>query len=913
MSVVACLSDHFVDGLISRLSKTLARLAVVAAVLSVCQIPVASAQHLLDGFNTPLVAEADRYPGAVAVQHDGKIVIAGQMRFDSPWLDPTEHAVRLMVDGSLDPSFGTGNNIDSFDSRNASIHVRSDGRLLLAADPTGSVPAFVVLLEPDGTDVFVQEAVNGTVHALAEDIDGKTLIAGAFTDVDGQPRTYLARLDADGSLDAEFTATVINGPVTELLRQPDGKLVIAGTFTVVGGQDRDRIARLNADGSLDPGFVLPSGTDGSINALALQVDGKLVVGGEFSAMGHSARNRIARLNADGSVDSVFDAGSGPDGAVHAIAIRPDGHLVVAGGFLTFDGQTRPYRVALLKPNGGLDDTFGLAQSSGSPRAIGISAPVIGLALQDDGRLLAIGSFTAVDGLARGGLARFNVDGTPDVDVVIDQSRFPGFFVNTIHQPDGKMLVSGSFDNVHHVGRMGLARLNADGTLDTGFDPGAGPTLAGCVPAGPNDCVKIVEMLLQPDGRIIIYGDFNRYNDVPLAYGLARLNPDGSLDTTYQPHPLHPIQPFGLGPDIGQATLQPDGKLMLEGSLQSEADGGTRWMARFNPDGSIDPSFDPYDGYEDDPAYYLVRAERFTLLPDGKIIVKVLGRLCATCQWTLRNLIRLHPDGSLDPGFFLDLQEPPVGDLIEDLHPYLDGSVLVSGPFIRVNGQPVVNLGRFRYDGTPDPGFFFDAEPSSDNGTPSTAHTFGVQADERAVIIASNRAEIQGLPITARFQRVLRSGALDFGFDFSPPHGLLTNGSMADTSQAADGRWSMVGSLNTYDFTQIPYHNIGRFTTQDAARQSLEAGPELTRIDWLRSGNSPALEHTHFEISLDGETWIDIGRGEPIPGGTGLSPASHSAATGSPCHVGHDAHEVLNSTTISTATAVALDCNNGATQ
>lgn len=863
-----------------RFLKTFARTIATTAVLAVCQIPVASAQHLLDGFNTPLATRTGYPgdPGAVAVQRDGKIVIAGQMRFDSPWLEPSENVVRLMVDGAPDPSFGVGFDIGGFGSQNVSLLVRSDGRLLLAAVPNGD-PARVALLEPDGTDVFIQEAINGTVHALAEDIDGTTLIAGAFTAVVDQPRAYLARLNADGSLDGGFIATDINGPITELIRQPDGRLVIAGDFTAVGGETRNRLARLNADGSLDPSFGQPTGANGPINALALQADGKLVVAGDFSAIGHSARNRIARLNADGSVDAGFDAGSGPDGVVHAIVIRPDGCLIVTGGFLSFDGQARPYRIAQLKPSGELDTAFGLAQSDGALRAVGIDAPVIGLALQSDDRLLAIGPFTEVDGVARGGLARFNVDGSPDVDVVIEHSNFVagGNFVNTIHQPDGKMLISGSFDTVHHVGRRGLARLNADGTLDTSFDSGAGPQLEGCIPAGQENCVRTVEMVLQLDGTIIIYGIFDTYDNVPLNYGLARLNADGSLDPTYQPHLLHPIQPFGEGPVIEQAMLQSDGKLIMEGLFQSEADGGTRWMARFNPDGSIDPGFDPYDGFEDDPAYYQIRAERFALLSDDKIVVKVLGKLCPPCQWTLRNMIRLHPNGSVDEGFFLNLQEPLEGDLVNGLHAHLDDSVLISGTFTRVNGQSIVNLGRFRYDGTPDPGFFFDAEPSTEHGNPSRVYTYGIQADESALIGTSYHAEIQGIPITARVQRVSGTGLLDFKFDFSPPQGLLTSGAVADVSPMADGRWSMVGDLNTYDFTQIPYHNIGRFTTQEPVLQSLQADPGLARIDWLRSGNSPALEYTHFEISLDGETWIQVGRGQPIPGGAGLSPV-HSTVS-----------------------------------
>jgi uncharacterized delta-60 repeat protein len=159
--------------------------------------------------------------------------------------------------------------------------------------PGSNDPTFNVV--DDGTN---RDGANYAVRALALQPDGKLLIGGDFTTYNGTPRNLIARLNADGSLDASFNpGSGANFEVHALALQSDGKVLIGGTFTSYNGTPRNRIARLNADGSLDASFNPGTGANSSVYALALQPDGKLLIGGAFTAYAFTPRTRLARLHA----------------------------------------------------------------------------------------------------------------------------------------------------------------------------------------------------------------------------------------------------------------------------------------------------------------------------------------------------------------------------------------------------------------------------------------------------------------------------------------------------------------------------------------------------------------------------------------------------------------------------------------
>jgi len=200
-------------------------------------------------------------------------------------------------------------------------------------------------------------SANNVVHAIAVQADGKIVIGGSFTTVGGFQRNRIARLHADGKVDQSFNPD--NGPnfsVFALAVQTDGKIVMVGDFTEVNDVSRNRIARLNNDGSLDQSFNPGSGANNRIYALALQADGKIVIGGSFTSVRGAERNRIARFNTDGIVDPNFDTGTGANGDVYAIAVQADGKIVIGGRFTILRGAERN-RIARFNTDGVVDPNF----------------------------------------------------------------------------------------------------------------------------------------------------------------------------------------------------------------------------------------------------------------------------------------------------------------------------------------------------------------------------------------------------------------------------------------------------------------------------------------------------------------------------------------------------------------------------
>ena len=149
------------------------------------------------------------------------------------------------------------------------------------------------------------------------------------------------RLNADGSLDTSFNpGSGANSVVTSIALQPDNKIIIGGEFTSYNGTARNYIARLNADGSLDTSFNPGSGANSTVYSVALQPDNKIIIGGEFTSYNGTARNRLARLNADGSLDTSFNPGSGASNTVYSIALQPDNKIIIGGYFTSYNGTDR---------------------------------------------------------------------------------------------------------------------------------------------------------------------------------------------------------------------------------------------------------------------------------------------------------------------------------------------------------------------------------------------------------------------------------------------------------------------------------------------------------------------------------------------------------------------------------------------
>lgn len=331
------------------------------------------------------------------------------------------------------------------------------------------------------------------VRAVALQADGKVLIGGLFSNVDGASLRALARLNVDGTIDGSFKPNIsgTNVSVETIVVQTDGKIVVGGVFASIDGVPRANVARLNLDGSLDTGFGQgQAGANGKVSSIVLQPDGKILVGGSFISMNGTARGRIARLGTDGSLDEQFSAGlNGAAGAVADVALQRDGRVVIAG-FFNKVNDVKATRIARLTSDGSLDGSIG---------ADGADGTVLGLSLQGDGKIVLVGDFANVLGSPRKRLARLNADGTLDAGF----RPSANLEVSTVlAQRDGKILAGGKFTEIDAVVRKGVARLDATGQLDRSFAEGAGAN------------AYVSALAQQPDGKIVVVGDFTSIDGVP---------------------------------------------------------------------------------------------------------------------------------------------------------------------------------------------------------------------------------------------------------------------------------------------------------------------------------------------------------------------------------------------------------------
>ncbi len=346
-----------------------------------------------------------------------------------------------------------------------------------------------------------------------------------------------------------FNAAVAGGGdqaiVNSLAVQVDGKILLGGIFTTLHGQSRTNFGRVNTDGSLDATFN--PGPNISVNSLAVQADGKILVGGGFTTLGGQARSRIARLNADGSLDATFNPGA--SSTVYRLALQADGKILVGGYFATLAGQTRN-RIARLNADGSLDTAFnpGVGSTAGEH--------VAALALQPDGKILVGGVFTALGGQQRTNLGRLNSDGS--VDTAFNPGTGSQMEVDSlIVQADGKILVGGFFSTLAGQPCINLGRLNPDGNLDATFNPGAGSTV---------NCLA-----LQADGKVLAGGSFSTLAGQTRFY-IGRLNANGSLETAFNP---------GASQFLYSLALQPDGKILASGTFTTLGGQSRNLIGRLN--------------------------------------------------------------------------------------------------------------------------------------------------------------------------------------------------------------------------------------------------------------------------------------------------------------------------------------------
>ena len=293
--------------------------------------------------------------------------------------------------------------------------LQPDGKVLIGGNFTmvnQQNHSYIARLLPDGRlDAAFAPAADDLVYALALQHNGNIVVGGRFTKMNGKTKERIARLLSDGTLDPEFTAVKPNRSVSALLIDAENKILLGGSFTKLNETNRKYITRLLPTGRLDASFNPGAGPNDGVGSIATQPDGKIIFGGAFTQVNGLDKKGVARLNPDGTLDSVFNnTGSGPNREINKVLLRPDGRIMIAGIFTNVDGIARN-RIARLQPDGSLDVSFRPFTSSGA----GANRDVNTLALFPDGRLLLGGFFTTINGKSSNRIAVLNAKAAQTIE------------------------------------------------------------------------------------------------------------------------------------------------------------------------------------------------------------------------------------------------------------------------------------------------------------------------------------------------------------------------------------------------------------------------------------------------------------------------------------------------------------------
>lgn len=565
---------------------------------------------------------------SIAVLPDGKIMVGGV--FEEAFGSTSRRdLVRLNPDGSLDGSFYAWGfkTVTNYRDGVTSIVPLPDGKIIIGGDFTRWHPTFntvimtpkcILRLNADGT---IDNGFNGylsfstdfddtsTINDIKWGADGKLIFVGRINSYNGVAVNNIVRIDTDGNRDASFhnICKGFNGRVRQILRQPDGKILISGIFSMYNGATRDRLVRLNADGSVDEGFIARTydfiadyhfPTD-----MALQNDGKILIASGGRYFNGQSGGSLVRLNADGSVDTSFvsltPGDYGLSGQYTCVRLQPDGN------FLTVGRSGTDNMIKRFLPDGTPDATFNFTTYTNCNE----------VAVQPDGKILF--SYHTGTGINNYKMGRMLSDGQIDPSFVAP-TNLPGV-TNFTLQPDGKVLC---FSDT--VGNHTVFRLNADGSLDTGF----------VFPTTQSFQSENTAHALLPDGKILMgvrtFTGFSNY--------LVRRNPDGSADDTFDIGDGFALG-IGYGPTITEYISDVDvdqyGRILVGGAFRLFDGQPENAFVRLRPEGLLaTPAFEDgqafvvYPNPATDTMHISVRGARSV---DSVVIYSLAGTVVGTAS------------------------------------------------------------------------------------------------------------------------------------------------------------------------------------------------------------------------------------------------------------------------------------------
>ena len=571
-----------------------------------------------------------------------------------------------------DTTFDAGT-LNGFNTTVNSSAVQSDGKILVAGNFGAYqwvAANYIIRLNADwsrDSSFNIGNGFDSIVYSVRIQSDGKILVGGYFTTYQWVAANKIIRLNTDGSRDSSFNiGNGFNNTVSSMAIQTDGKILVGGYFTTYQWVAVNRVIRLNADGSKDSSFDMGNGFNGSVEWMVIQTDGKMVAGGYFTTYQWVAANNIIRLNVDGSRDSSFNIGNGFNTLVKSFSIQPDGKIVAGGSFSSYQWVSA-YKIIRLNTDGSRDSSFNIGN--------GFDSYVSSFISQLDWKIILFWDFSTYQWIPANRIIRLNTDGARDSTFNVGNgfAGLNGVIYTLAAQADGKILVGGQFTTYQWVSANKIIRLNADGSRDSSFSIGN----------GFNSTAQVIAV--QTDGKILVGGQFTTYNWITAKY-LIRLNSDGSIDSSFN-------SGAGFNNTVYSIVIQTDGKILIGGYFTTYNWITAKYLIRLNSDGSIDSSFNSGAGFN-------ALVYGLALQSDGKIVV---GGGFTSYQWiTANRIIRLNSDWSRDTS----LNNVGVGfdTSIYTLVVQSDGKIVAGGNFNYYQWSYFPHLIRLNTDGSRDTSF-----------------------------------------------------------------------------------------------------------------------------------------------------------------------------------------------------------------
>ncbi|GAA3760116.1 calcium-binding protein [Flavobacterium ginsengiterrae] len=698
---------------------------------------------------------------ALYLQLDQKLLVGGE--YTSLNGNVSSHLTRLFPDGTIDETFNTGT---GFTGSVYACTVLPDGKIIAAGNFTafnGNSVGRLIRLNSDGTyDASFNTSIGATtgiIYDIALQPDGKIIIVGSFTKYNNVTVNRIARILPNGTLDTSFaTGSGSSVNITNARILADGKVLVTGNFTSFNGFLSNKIIRLDSNGSPDATFNIGEGFNDNVNAIEVQPDNKIVLGGSFTLFNGVTANKIIRLNEDGTRDLNFTGTGFSQGVVQIIKRDNLGNLMAGGSFTGFYNGIDVNRVVLLNPDGTIKNDFDTDLGPGNNSVLAVANDL-------EGSWYIGGSFSVFDGQNQGRLAKVNDVGELDVSYLSAGIGFDNSVLKVISLENKKEMVFGKFTKYNNNPVSRIARLLEDGTLDKTFNTEQ---------TGANNSVTTA--IKQNDGKIIFGGNFTKYNDI-VCNRIARILPDGSLDNTFNIG-------SGFNAQVNAIAIQSDQKIIIAGSFDryNNTSSPAR-IVRLLPDGSRDPSFNV--NLITDALIQDVLTQ-----PDGKILVG--GKFTTFNGRTCSRLVRLNTDGSFDSEFNIGAG---FDKIVYALALQSDNKIIVGGTFVTFNNASQKRILRLNSNGSLDTSF-----ESGTGFSKGDVRSILVQPDDRILAGGTFTGTFKNTAVS-RLVRLLQSG------DFDPSFDARLNKNLYAMSSTADYRLIIGGDFNS--ISGISKHRIAR--------------------------------------------------------------------------------------------------------